>query len=80
MLNYIVVALYFCFLASIRVVFKKLNRDEDDYFRAGSRSCWWMVGMSLLPNDGGARLCIAGVALPVCLIGAGMFGLSRRAS
>ena len=47
-LNYVVIGLYFVFLASIGMVFKKLNRDEDDYFRAGSRSAWWMVGMSLL--------------------------------
>jgi len=47
-LNGIVIGLYFVFLASIGVVFKRLNRDEDDYFRAGSRSSWWMVGMSLL--------------------------------
>ena len=48
LLNSIVIGLYFVFLASIGVVFKRLNRDEDDYFRAGSRSSWWMVGMSLL--------------------------------
>ena len=48
LLNYIVIGLYFVFLASIGMVFRKLNRDEDDYFRAGSRSSWWMVGMSLL--------------------------------
>jgi Na+/proline symporter len=48
LLNSVVIGMYFVFLASIGVVFKRLNRDEDDYFRAGSRSSWWMVGMSLL--------------------------------
>jgi solute:Na+ symporter, SSS family len=48
LLNGIVIGMYFIFLAAIGLVFKRLNRDEDDYFRAGSRSCWWMVGMSLL--------------------------------
>ena len=50
-LNYIVIGLYFVFLMSIGMVFKRLNRDEDDYFRAGSRSSWWMVGMSLLMSS-----------------------------
>ncbi len=48
LLNILVIGVYFAFLISIGIVFKKLNRDEDDYFRAGSRSAWWMVGMSLL--------------------------------
>ncbi len=51
LLNYIVIGVYFVFLAAIGMVFKRLNRDEDDYFRAGSRSSWWMVGMSLLMSS-----------------------------
>ncbi len=51
LLNYIVIGFYFVFLASIGMVFKRLNRDEDDFFRAGSRSSWWMVGMSLLMSS-----------------------------
>lgn len=47
-LNITVIGLYFVFLSSIGLVFKKLNADENDYFRAGSRSAWWMVGMSLV--------------------------------
>lgn len=47
-LNVVVIGLYFVFLSSIGLIFKKLNADENDYFRAGSRSAWWMVGMSLL--------------------------------
>lgn len=47
-LNYIIIAFYFIFLSSIGLLFKRLNRNEGDYFRSGSRCAWWMVGMSLL--------------------------------
>ncbi|MGE4489315.1 MAG: hypothetical protein AB7E95_07215 [Kiritimatiellales bacterium] len=48
LLNAIVIGTYFLFLISIGVIFKRLNRDEEDYFKSGARCSWWMVGMSLL--------------------------------
>jgi len=61
--NYIVIGLYFVFLISIGIVFKKLNRDEDDYFRSGSRSSWWMVGMSLLMSGISTQTFIANAGI-----------------
>lgn len=50
-LGYAVIGAYFVFLIIIGVVFKRLNQDENDYFRAGSRGTWWMVGMSLFMSS-----------------------------
>lgn len=50
-LGYAVIGSYFVFLVLVGVAFKRLNRDEDDYFRAGSRGTWWMVGMSLFMSS-----------------------------
>ncbi|MEX0324017.1 MAG: sodium:solute symporter [Puniceicoccaceae bacterium] len=33
-------------LIAISFAFKKLNKDSDDYFRAGCQGSWWLVGMS----------------------------------
>lgn len=50
-LGYVVIGAYFVFLMLIGVVFKRLNQDENDYFRAGARGTWWMVGMSLFMSS-----------------------------
>lgn len=50
-LNIVVIAVYFLFLSVIGLLFKRLNRNEGDYFRTGSRCAWWMVGMSMLMSS-----------------------------
>lgn len=42
--DYIVIAFYFVFLASLGFVFKKLNRGGTDYFAGGCKSTWWLLG------------------------------------
>jgi SSS family transporter len=50
-IKYIVVGVYFLFMISVGLVFKRLNTDENDYFRAGCSGTWWMVGMSLFMSS-----------------------------
>ena len=37
---------YMVGLVAISFAFKKLNKNSDDYFRAGCQGSWWLVGMS----------------------------------
>ena len=41
----IVIAGYFCLIAAISLIFKKMaNQSTSDYFRGGGKMLWWMVG------------------------------------
>ncbi len=44
--EYIVVAGYLVVLVAVGFVFKRLNRDDSDYFRNGCKGTWWLVGAS----------------------------------
>ena len=44
--DYLIIALYLAFLASIGLVFKKLTKGTKDYFAGGFRMTWWLVGAS----------------------------------
>ncbi|AQQ70945.1 Na(+)/glucose symporter [Limihaloglobus sulfuriphilus] len=50
-IKYIVVGLYFLFMVIVGFLFKRLNKDENDYFRSGCQGTWWMVGMSLFMSS-----------------------------
>ncbi len=47
LLTFLIIGAYLLFLISIGLVFRKLNKDESDFFRAGCRGTWWIVGMSI---------------------------------
>lgn len=44
--DYAVIALYFLFLVSAGVIFRKFLANTSDYFRGGGKMFWWMAGSS----------------------------------
>ncbi len=46
-----VVVGYLIFLVSIGWLFRRLNSNASDYFRAGCRGTWWLVGISMLMSS-----------------------------
>jgi len=46
-LDLVIVGVYMCVLVLIGVAFSKLVKSGSDYFRAGARGSWWMVGSSM---------------------------------
>ena len=42
---------YLVVLVLIGWLFRRLNKDVSDYFRAGCRGTWWLVGMSMLMSS-----------------------------
>jgi len=42
-----VIGVYFCFLIVVGVVFGRLVRNSEDYFKAGGQASWWLVGLSM---------------------------------
>ena len=46
-LDFVVIGIYFILMSALGFVFKKFNKDTSDYFRAGCRATWWVVGSSL---------------------------------
>ena len=45
-LEYIVIGVYLALMLAVGAVFKRLNRNVNDYFRGGCKATWWLVGMS----------------------------------
>jgi SSS family solute:Na+ symporter len=43
----IIVLVYFSFLLAVGVVFGRMVKDGDDFFRAGAQGTWWLVGTSM---------------------------------
>lgn len=43
-LDILVLLVYFMFLVTIGVVFKRFNSNTSDYFRGGGNMLWWLVG------------------------------------
>jgi Na+/proline symporter len=41
------VAVYLVFLVLVGYGFRRYNNDASDYFRAGARGTWWLVGASI---------------------------------
>lgn len=42
-----ILILYFGFLLGVGVVFGRMVKNSDDYFKAGSQGTWWLVGASM---------------------------------
>jgi SSS family transporter len=42
--DYAVLALYFIFMTSLGLVFRKFSKNSSDYFRGGGNVLWWLVG------------------------------------
>jgi solute:Na+ symporter, SSS family len=42
-----VIAGYLLVIASVGLVFRAFSRDVSDFFRAGGRATWWLVGVSM---------------------------------
>jgi solute:Na+ symporter, SSS family len=42
--DYAVVVIYFIFISSIGLVFRKFTKSTSDYFRGGGNVLWWLVG------------------------------------
>jgi len=41
------IAAYLLFLVAVGVVFSTQNNNSEDYFKAGSRGTWWLVGANM---------------------------------
>ena len=50
-IEYSVFGGYLVLLVVVGWLFRKLNSDVSDYFRAGCRGTWWLVGMSMLMSS-----------------------------
>ena len=46
-LDLAIVGAYMCVLVVIGIVFGKLVKSSSDYFKAGAKGSWWMVGASM---------------------------------
>jgi SSS family solute:Na+ symporter len=42
--DYGVLAIYFLFMTSLGLVFRKFSKSSSDYFRGGGNVLWWLVG------------------------------------
>ncbi len=45
-IEYIIIAVYICFLLAMGFVQRKLNKNISDFFRGGCQGTWWLVGTS----------------------------------
>jgi SSS family transporter len=50
-LVYAVMGTYLALLLGIGWLFRRCNRDTDDYFRMGARGSWWFVGVSVFVSN-----------------------------
>lgn len=41
------VGIYLLFLVIVGVVFSSQNKNSDEYFKAGSKGTWWLVGINM---------------------------------
>lgn len=46
-LDIIVVGIYLCFLILVGVIFSRFSKNSSDYFKAGGRGTWYLVGASM---------------------------------
>ncbi|GHB96583.1 sodium:solute symporter family transporter [Cerasicoccus arenae] len=44
--EYVVIGAYLVLMLAVGLLFKRLNRNANDYFRGGCKATWWLVGMS----------------------------------
>jgi len=75
-----VIAVFLIMLVSIGLVFRRLSKDTSDYFRAGGKATWWLLGGSIFMQNfsawtftGAAGAAFqAGWSLPVMFIGSAL--------
>jgi SSS family solute:Na+ symporter len=46
-LDLIIIAVYLCVLVAVGIVFGRIVKTGGDYFLAGARGSWWLVGSSM---------------------------------
>ncbi len=46
-LELLIIGLYLIFLLGVGISFRRFNADSSDYFRAGAKGTWWLVGSSI---------------------------------
>lgn len=46
-LIFVVIAGFLLMLMSVGVVFRRFSKDTSDYFRAGGKATWWLLGSSM---------------------------------
>ena len=81
--DYFVIVLYFLFLLSIGIVFRKVSKNSSDYFRGGGSMNWWMVGASIFMGNFsawtfvacGGRIYKYGTIITLMFFLQGLFGI-----
>lgn len=46
-LEIVIIGAYLLFLLGVGFSFRRFNNDSSDYFRAGAKGTWWLVGSSI---------------------------------
>jgi SSS family solute:Na+ symporter len=46
-MDFLIILIYFLFILAVGLVFSRLIKSGDDYFRAGAQGTWWLVGASM---------------------------------
>lgn len=41
------IVVYLLFLVGVGVVFSSQNKNSEEYFKAGSKGTWWLVGINM---------------------------------
>ncbi|MFA5265128.1 MAG: hypothetical protein WC378_15000 [Opitutaceae bacterium] len=75
-----VIAVFLIMLVSIGLVFRRFSKDTSDYFRAGGKATWWLLGGSIFMQNfsawtftGAAGAAFqAGWSLPIMFIGSAL--------
>jgi len=44
----ITITVYLLFLVAVGIVFSKQNKNSEEYFKAGSKGTWWLIGANML--------------------------------
>ncbi|MGZ0707712.1 sodium:solute symporter family protein [Coraliomargarita sp. W4R53] len=50
-IEYVVIGCYLLLMLGIGAIFGRMNKNASDYFRAGCRGTWWLVGSSILMSS-----------------------------
>ena len=44
----VTITVYLLFLVAVGIVFSKQNKNSEEYFKAGSKGTWWLIGANML--------------------------------
>lgn len=50
-ITFVVIGVYFAVLIGVGLVFSRLVRNGDDYFKSGGQATWWLVGLSMFMGN-----------------------------